>query len=38
MAVNVGGPSYNLSPQFLLDEVRPRLLQVVRSIEDALPT
>ena len=37
MAVNVGGPSYNLSPQFLLDEVRPRLLQVVRSIEDALP-
>ncbi|MBG6071775.1 DNA-binding IclR family transcriptional regulator [Polaromonas sp. CG_9.7] len=38
MAVNVGGPSYNLSPQFLLDEVRPRLLQVVRSIENALPT
>ncbi|QCB46493.1 IclR family transcriptional regulator [Hydrogenophaga sp. PAMC20947] len=38
MAVNVGGPSYNLSPKFLLDEVRPRLLQVVRSIEEALPT
>jgi DNA-binding IclR family transcriptional regulator len=37
MAVNVGGPSYNLSPEFLLDEVRPRLLQVVRAIEDALP-
>lgn len=38
MAVNVGGPSYNLSPQFLLEKVRPRLLQVVRSIENALPT
>jgi DNA-binding IclR family transcriptional regulator len=37
MAVNVGGPSYNLSPQFLLDEVRPRLLQVVQAIEEALP-
>lgn len=38
MAVNVGGPSYNLSPEFLLKEVRPRLLQVVRAIEEALPT
>jgi DNA-binding IclR family transcriptional regulator len=38
MAVNVGGPSYNLSPKFLLEEVRPRLLQVVRAIEDALPS
>jgi DNA-binding IclR family transcriptional regulator len=37
MAVNVGGPSYNLSPEFLLQEVRPRLLDVVRAIEDALP-
>ena len=37
MAVNVGGPSYNLSPQFLLDKVRPRLLQVVQAIEEALP-
>jgi DNA-binding IclR family transcriptional regulator len=37
MAVNVGGPTYNLSPEFLLNEVRPRLLQVVRAIEDALP-
>ena len=38
MAVNVGGPSYSLSPEVLLNEVRPRLLQVVRAIEDALPT
>ncbi|WP_291142543.1 IclR family transcriptional regulator [Hydrogenophaga sp.] len=37
MAVNVGGASYNLSPEFLLKEVRPRLLDVVRAIEDALP-
>ena len=38
MAVNVGGPSYNLSPEFLLNEVRPRLLQVVQAIEDTLPS
>lgn len=37
MAVNVGGPSYNLSPDFLLQEVRPRLLAVVHEIEAALP-
>lgn len=37
MAVNVGGPSYNLSPEFLLKEVAPRLLKVVRAIEEALP-
>lgn len=36
MAVNVGGPTYNLSPEFLINEVRPRLLDVVRAIEDAL--
>lgn len=37
MAVNVGGPSYNLSPDFLLAEVRPRLIQLVHVIEAALP-
>ncbi len=37
MAVNVGGPSYNLSPEFLLDEVRPRLIEVVNAIEEAMP-
>lgn len=37
MAVNVGGPTYNLSPEFLINDVRPRLLSVVRAIEDALP-
>lgn len=37
MAVNVGGPAHKLSPEFLLQEARPRLLQVVRAIEDSLP-
>jgi DNA-binding IclR family transcriptional regulator len=37
MAVNVGGPSYNMSPEFLLEQVRPRLIEVVKAIEDALP-
>ena len=37
MTVNVGGPSYNLSPDYLLNEVRPRLLQLVRAIVDELP-
>jgi len=37
MAVNVGGPTYNLSPEFLINEVRPRLLDLVRAIEDTLP-
>lgn len=37
MAINVGGPSYTISPQFLLDEVRPRLLEVVSQLEATLP-
>jgi len=37
MAINVGGPSYNLTPEFLINEVRPKLLDLVRAIEDALP-
>lgn len=37
MAINVGGPSYSLSPEFLLNEVRPKLLKMVQAIEDALP-
>ncbi len=36
MALNCGGPSFNLSRAFLLDEVRPRLSSVVRRLEDAL--
>jgi DNA-binding IclR family transcriptional regulator len=37
MAINVGGPSFNLSKAFLLDEVKPRLLHVIAQLEDALP-
>jgi DNA-binding IclR family transcriptional regulator len=36
MALNCGGPSFNLSRAFLLDEVRPRLSSVVRRLEDSL--
>jgi len=37
MAINVGGPAFRLSPSFLLDEVRPRLLDVVRQLENSFP-
>ena len=37
MAMNVGGPAFKLSPEFLLDEVRPRLLDLVAQLEGALP-
>jgi DNA-binding IclR family transcriptional regulator len=32
MAINVGGPSSSLSPEFLLGEVRPRLLALVERL------
>jgi DNA-binding IclR family transcriptional regulator len=34
MALNCGGPAFNLSEKFLLDEARPRLLELVRRIEE----
>ncbi|WP_246327224.1 IclR family transcriptional regulator [Burkholderia guangdongensis] len=37
MAINIGGPSFSLSKEFLLDEVKPRLLRVIAQLEDALP-
>lgn len=37
MAINVGGPSYSLTPEYLINEVRPKLLEMVRALEDALP-
>ena len=37
MAINVGGPAFTVSPDFLLTEVRPRLLQLVARLEDTLP-
>ena len=33
MAINCGGPSSSLSMQFLLDEVRPRLLELAQRLE-----
>ena len=33
MAVNCGGPAFHLSPQFLLDEVRPRLVALGARLE-----
>ena len=32
LSLNCGGPSYTLSPAFLLDEVRPRLLDIVQRL------
>lgn len=36
MAINCGGPSFKLSREFLLGEVRPRLIELVGRLESAL--
>ena len=36
MAINCGGPAFTLSKDFLLNEVRPRLLELVRQLEASL--
>ena len=36
MAINCGGPSFNLSPEFLLNEVRPKLLDVAQRLRETL--
>lgn len=36
MVINCGGPSFNLPPEFLLSEVRPRLIELTGRIEMAL--
>jgi DNA-binding IclR family transcriptional regulator len=33
MAINCGGPGFNLSPEFLLGEVRPQLLALAHRLE-----
>jgi DNA-binding IclR family transcriptional regulator len=38
MVISCGGPAYSLSPQFLLDEVRPRLITVVNHLEKSVGT
>jgi DNA-binding IclR family transcriptional regulator len=37
MAINVGGPSFKLSKEFLLEEVRPKLIEAVTRLENTLP-
>lgn len=36
MAINCGGPSFNVSPEFLLSEARPRLIEMVSRLEATL--
>jgi len=36
MAINCGGPAILLPPEFLMDEVRPQLIDVVRRLEESL--
>jgi DNA-binding IclR family transcriptional regulator len=33
MSINCGGPAFQLSPEFLLTEARPRLIELVRRLE-----
>lgn len=35
MAINCGGPSYSLSSDFLLEEVRPRLLAMTQRLKES---
>lgn len=35
MAINCGGPGFNLSPGFLLEEVRPHLLALAQRLQSA---
>jgi DNA-binding IclR family transcriptional regulator len=38
MVISCGGPAYNVSPEFLLDEVRPRLIALATSLEVSVGT
>jgi DNA-binding IclR family transcriptional regulator len=38
MAISCGGPAYDVSPEFLLDEVRPRLIALASRLEVAVGT
>jgi DNA-binding IclR family transcriptional regulator len=35
MAINCGGPAFNLSREFLLERVRPKLVAIARSVDTA---
>jgi len=32
LSINCGGPAFNLAPDFLLNEVKPRLLEMVEKL------
>ncbi|WP_245549148.1 IclR family transcriptional regulator [Noviherbaspirillum massiliense] len=34
LSINCGGPSFTVKPEFLLNEVKPRLLDMVRRLKD----
>lgn len=34
MVINCGGPGFNLSPQYLMSEVRPQLVALVKKLRD----
>ena len=36
MAINCGAPAFKVSSEYLLNEVRPRLIELVRQIEEGL--
>jgi DNA-binding IclR family transcriptional regulator len=36
MAINCGGPAFTLSKEFLLNDVRPKLIELVRRLEASL--
>lgn len=36
MSINCGAPAFKVSPDYLLNEVRPRLVELVRRIEEGL--
>ena len=38
MVISCGGPAYSAAPQFLLDEVRPRLIALANSLEKSVGT
>ena len=36
MAINCGAPAFKVSSRYLLNDVRPRLIELVREIEEGL--
>jgi RNA-splicing ligase RtcB len=36
MSINCGAPAFKVSAEYLMGEVRPRLIELVRRIEEGL--